>query len=107
MDNKTTTVKILDKLYINQNLICLIVSFIFLCYTAEQGAHSLINKACYIFFGLSLISVLVSLIFYTCEYCSKKHFLKRCYKLRLEHRQKIAQQGLLPTDKIDSILKCN
>lgn len=105
MDNKITNVKILDKLYINQNLICLIISFIFINYPSNQNTCSLLNKAYYIFFGVSFISVILSLIFYTCEYCAKKKFKKKQHKLLFELRQKAVLERTLSTQQIVSILK--
>lgn len=74
----TTTIKILDKIDINQNLICLIASFIMLCYTKEH--HSNIHWLCTagrILYYVSWGSVIVSTVFYTIAYCARK-----CYKAK-------------------------
>lgn len=75
-------IKILDKLYINQNLICLIVSFIFLklsrCWSGWDG--KLLYWVIALFFVASISSVLLTTIFYTKEYCRKKAYKAKCHK---------------------------
>lgn len=79
-------IKILDKLYVNQNLICLVVSYIFLerlkcCCCCNKWVYF----CCIIFFTASTISVIISLYCYIKEYWNKKKYKEKCHKLRYEY----------------------
>ena len=60
-----------DKLYVNQNLITLIVCYIGVAY-ADNKELCYLSCASWMLFVLSLASVMVTLIFYTIAYCKKK-----------------------------------
>ena len=60
-----------EKLYINQNLITLIVCFIGVAY-AEQHDLCYLSCASWFLFMFSSISVIITLSFYTIRYCIKK-----------------------------------
>lgn len=102
-------IKILDKLYINQNLICLIVSFIFIersrhwCCCGCKLMFPLLKLLLIIFFLGSLVSVLFSLYHYSCEYKKKKEFKVESYKLRLKVRKEVATKWTLERDKPISV----
>jgi hypothetical protein len=85
-------IKILDKLYVNQNLICLIVSFVFILYSKElkDTSYCWLHVFNGVFFLGSLLSVLHSLYYYTVEYKKKKEFKEESYELRLRVRRKVA-----------------
>ena len=90
-------IKILDKLYINQNLICLIVSFIFLklsrCWSSWDG--KLLYLVMALFFVASISSVLLTTIFYTKEYCRKKAYKAKCHKMRYNYIKEVRDTGNL------------
>lgn len=67
-------IKILDNVKINQNLVCLIVSFIFLCYAKDwdDNNYSWVYDWSKWLFRISFISVCLSALFYIIEYCMKK-----------------------------------
>ena len=81
-------IKILDKLYINQNLICLIVSFIFIAYSRHwcccgcKLMFPILRIFLMLFFIASVISVIVSIYIYTVQYYRKKSYQGKCYKMR-------------------------
>lgn len=60
-----------EKLYINQNLITLIVFYIGVAY-AEQKGLCYLSCASWFLFMFSSISVMVTLSFYTYNYCRNK-----------------------------------
>ncbi|MBQ8438818.1 MAG: hypothetical protein IJX21_08765 [Alistipes sp.] len=99
-------VKILDKLYINQNLICLIVSFLFL----ERSRHwccsnyECVFLAMKIFFMLSLVSVVFSLVFYTKEYCKRKTYKAKCHKMRYNYIQEQVSKDNLGSAQGEKII---
>lgn len=75
-------IKILDKLYVNQNLICLIVSFIFIQKIDKGCCNKWLYYSCATLFIASALSVVITLICYTKEYCRKKVYKAKCHKLR-------------------------
>ena len=84
-------IKILDKLYINQNLICLIVSFIFIERSRHWcccGDYTLIYWLFYVFFAISLTSIIISIVAYTLEYCRKKTYMAKEHKLNYKNQEK-------------------
>lgn len=68
----TGSIKVLENVKINQNIICLIVSFIFLYYSKDCCCHSWIYGLSKILFWISFISVCISSVVYIIEYCAKK-----------------------------------
>lgn len=56
--------------YFNQNLVCLIISYAGI-FIANEKAICL-QCASWIVFGIALISVVITTIFYTIEYCIRK-----------------------------------
>lgn len=57
--------------YFNQNLICLIISYSGVVVADLRGLDCL-QCASWIIFGLTLIPVIITTIFYTIEYCVRK-----------------------------------
>lgn len=60
-----------EKLYVNQNLITLIVCYAGVAYAEPKGLCYL-SCASWFLFTVSSISVMVTLVFYTIHYCRKK-----------------------------------
>ena len=72
MENRK--VSILENVKINQNLICLIVSFIFLYYSKDYCCcYKWIYAWSKFLFWISFISVCISALFYIVEYCFRKY----------------------------------
>lgn len=98
-------IKILDKLYVNQNLICLVVSYIFL---ERLKCGCCCNKwvyfCCIIFFTASALSVIISLIYYTKEYCRKKVYKAKCHKLRHNYIKEQIEKGILDNANVGRIV---
>lgn len=91
---ETGNFKVLENVKINQNIICLIVSFVFLCYSKDNCCcHNWIYKWSSVLFIISFISVCISLVFYTFEYCRKKCIKARCHKLRYEYIKEQKEKG--------------
>lgn len=59
--------------YFNQNLICLIISYGGIVIADIKGLDCL-QYASWVLFGLTLISVIITTIFYTIEYCIRKWY---------------------------------
>lgn len=57
--------------YFNQNLICLIISYVGV-FLANIKKIECLQYASWIVFGIALISVVITTIFYTIEYCVRK-----------------------------------
>ncbi len=69
-------IKILDNLKINQNVVCLVLSYIGIAYAARHNNLMCLNCMCWILFIASSISVMITLVFYTIHYCKKKWYKK-------------------------------
>lgn len=103
---ETGSIKVLENVKINQNVICLIVSFIFLFYSKENCCcHSWIYVCSKWLFYISFISVCISSVAYVVEYCSKKCIKKKCYKLRYEYTKTHADKGTLKDACPEKIIK--
>lgn len=63
-------IKILDKLYINQNVICLALAYLGIYFTEDKC----VKQMCWFLLIFSLISAICSVCVYTIEYCSKKWY---------------------------------
>ena len=67
-------IKILENLSINQNVICLVLSYIGIAYaTSHNGLMCLSCMFCKLFI-VSSLSVIISLIAYSIEYWAKKWY---------------------------------
>lgn len=60
-----------DKLYINQNLITLVVCYVGVVYAEKNDLCHLFYASWYLF-TFSSISVMITIIFYTIHYCKNK-----------------------------------
>lgn len=86
-------IKILENLYINQNVICLILSYIGIVYIANNLDEQqncivcLTYCLCMILFLVSLTSVISSLIAYSIEYWKKKWYKGKGYKEEYENKK--------------------
>lgn len=69
---KETMIEIMKKVYINQNFIWLIFTYLGIWFADAHNAENLSN-ASWILFIVSGISVIICLIAYTIEYCIKKY----------------------------------
>ncbi len=109
-------IKILDKLSINQNVICLVLSYIgvermaridveadFLCCYAKLLCIA--QCLCILLFIVCLVSVGISMYMYTTEYWAKKRAKRKTYTLRLKNKQKIAALDTTDLKTIDNLLK--
>lgn len=65
-------IKILENISINQNLICVCLSYIGIAYAANHNDLICLGCICWILFIVSSFSVIISLIAYTIEYWAKK-----------------------------------
>ena len=66
--------------YFNQNLICLIIGYAGVVIASIKGLECL-QCASWIIFGLALMSVVITLVFYTIEYCTRKWYKTQNHKL--------------------------
>ena len=109
-------IKIFDNLSINQNIICLIVSYAGIIYVAQFNIDniclsyivSFVSCLCTILFFISAISVMSSMVIYAIEYWAKKWYKFKSHQLHLVYRKKIVQEHMNYSDadslaKIDSI----
>ena len=67
-------IKILENLSINQNVICLVLSYIGIAYAASHNDLMCLSCMCWILFIASSLSVIISLIAYSIEYWAKKWY---------------------------------
>lgn len=75
--------KVLGDKYFNQNLIYFIISYIGVFVASKNNICCL----CYICYGLlmlTIFSLVLTISFYTWEYCCKKYYKSRKYKLDYE-----------------------
>ena len=85
---KIMDVKILENVKINQNVVCLIVSFVFLWYSKDCCCcHRWIYDWSSFLFYLSAISVMISSVFYLYDYCRKKYYSAKERKLDYENKK--------------------
>lgn len=70
-------IKILDGLYINQNVIILIISYIGIVYVADNNNLQCVGCICWLIFIVAALSTICSLIAYTYHYV-----IKKCRKTR-------------------------
>lgn len=90
--------------YFNQNLICLIISYIGVFYACKNGLCCL-AMICWFLFIVSVLSICISLGFYTYEYSVKKVQKAKSHKLRNELAAKIAHDpNKFTTSKDDKII---
>lgn len=87
-------IKILENLYINQNTICLIISYIGIVYIAnnvdtQNCIVCLVNCFCMILFLASAISVISTLIAYSIEYCKKKWYKGKKHQVEYENKKRV------------------
>ncbi len=66
--------KILENVKINQNVICLVLSYIGVAYATTDEDLMCLNCMCWILFTASSLSVIISLIAYTFQYWAKKWY---------------------------------
>ena len=98
-------VSILENVKINQNIICLIISFVFLHYSKDNCCcHNWIYKWSRVLFCISSISVCISLCSYTFEYCRKKCSKAKCHKLRYKYIKKQVENGKINDAKGEKII---
>lgn len=71
------TIKILENLKINQNVICLVLSYIGIAYAVTDKNLMCLGCMCWILFIVSSVSVIISLIAYTIQYWAKKWYKTR------------------------------
>ena len=71
--------------YFNQNLICLIIGYAGIVVASIKKIECL-QCASWILFGLSLMSVVITLVFYTIEYCSRKWYKTQNHKLDYDNK---------------------
>ena len=73
--------------YFNQNLICLILAYLGVFFACKQEFYCL---GCIIslFLILSMFSTIITLGFYTWEYCVRKCMKAKCHMLRYELSEK-------------------
>ncbi len=110
-------IKILDKLYINQNIICLVISYIGVVYIARLDVNDeclcclvySVGWLCSILFFVCALSVTSSMIFYAIEYGVKKCYKAKSHKLHKEYRQNVVERmnhnDSAASYKIDDIIK--
>ena len=67
-------IKILENLSINQNVICLVLSYIGIAYAKSHNGLMCLSCMCWILFIVSSLSVIISLIAYSIEYWAKKWY---------------------------------
>lgn len=93
--NTNSLFSIFSGKYFNQNLICAILGYLGVHF-ALKHSHQCLCCICMVFFVLSVISVIVSLGFYTWEYCHRKATKAKSHQIRYEYSTKItgAQKGL-------------
>ena len=70
-------VKILDKLYINQNTICLVLSYLGIYFSDNRC----LDTMCWLLLIFSLASVIYSVCLYSIEYGYKKWYKAKGYEL--------------------------
>ena len=70
--------------YFNQNLICLILAYLGIFFSHKYDICCLYFM-CWGLFIFSMITLFITLTFYTYEYCVKKAYKAKCHKLRFEH----------------------
>ncbi len=70
-------IKILDKLYINQNIICLALSYLGIHFADDDC----LKQMCWFLLIFSLISVICSICIYTIEYGYKKWYKAQEYEI--------------------------
>ena len=79
----TGDIKILDKLYINQNSICLALSYLGLKFSEDEC----LDRMCWLLLIFSLISVICSVCIYTVEYGYKKWYKAQEYELNYKRKK--------------------
>ena len=67
-------IKILENLSINQNVICLVLSYIGIAYATSHNGLMCLSCMCWILFIISSLSVIISLIAYSIEYWAEKWY---------------------------------
>lgn len=85
---KIMDVRILENVKINQNVVCLIVSFVFLWYSKDCCCcHKWLYDWSRVLFYVSAFSVIVSSFFYLYDYCKKKYYRAKERKIDYENKK--------------------
>lgn len=90
-----TDIKILDRLSINQNIICLVISYIGVVYIAQLDVNdkclcclvNFIGCLCTILLFICILSVVSSMIAYAIEYWKKKWYKGKGYQLEYKNKE--------------------
>ena len=106
-------IKIFDNLSINQNILCLVISYagVFYAVQADIGNRcfyclaAFVSCLCTILFFVCTLSVLSSMILYAIEYGGKKWYKFKNHKLHLEYKQKMVREKLCLNNRIDDSIK--
>lgn len=109
----TGEIKIFDKLSINQNILCSVISYAGVFYAAQADIGNrcfycfaaFVCCLCTVLFFVCTLSVLSSMILYAIEYGGKKWYKFKSHKLHLEYKQKMVRENLSPNNKIDDLVK--
>lgn len=64
-------IKVFENLSINQNVICLVLSYIGIAYAASHNNLICLGCMCWILFIVSSLAVIITLIAYSIEYWTK------------------------------------
>ncbi len=83
--------------YFNQNLICLIIAYIGVYFACKEG-YCCLCHICLTLSIVSLCSLLITICFYTYEYCVKRVYKSRSHKLRYEYNVKLVETSSLNKD---------
>ncbi len=108
-------IRILDKLSINQNIICLVISYIGVVYIAQLDVINVysccfvwfIGCLCSILFFVCILSVMSSMVVYAIEYWEKKWIKYKTHKLHLEYRKKMVHEHMKTDSKTDDLININ
>ena len=68
--------------YFNQNLICFIVGYLGFFFAEKSKNSECLTLACWVILIFSTVSLVITLCFYTLEYCSKKLAKAKNHQLR-------------------------
>lgn len=76
--------------YFNQNLICLILAYLGVFFARKYEYDCLCYIICF-FLILAMLSTIITLGFYTWEYCVRKSMKAKCHVLRYELSKQIVE----------------
>lgn len=77
--------------YFNQNLICLILAYIGVFF-ARKYEYDCLCYIIYFFLIIAMFSTIITLGFYTWEYCVRKCMKAKCHVLRCGLSEKIVEE---------------